>query len=162
MLAMWTEVRSTRQQEGSMSATKKTSAKNAARTTPAKRPTAKRTPTTIEQVLHRLSTASKEFVDEVEEQMRHLEDRVGELRERGEETAEHWVDVIEARVSEIRSDLEGLARRVRSPQASPAKRTAATKPSAKRVPAAKRAAARKAPARKAPAKRTTARKVAAR
>ncbi len=61
--------------------TKKTTAtkKAAAKKAPAKKPAATKTPMTIEQVLDRLSTASKEFVDEVEEQLRRLEDRVADL-----------------------------------------------------------------------------------
>ena len=135
------------------SAAKKAAAKKAAtKKATTKRPATTNPAATIEQVLDRLSAASKGFVDEVEEQVRHLEDRVADLRDRGEHTAEHWVEVIETRARAIRTDLERMASRVASVGGPPAKKPAAKKPAAKKA-AANKSAARKQTAKKAAAKK---------
>jgi hypothetical protein len=133
--------------------TKTAAAKKAAtKKAPAQKPAATKTPITIEQVLDRLSTASKEFVDEVEKQVRTLEDRVADLRDRGENTTEHWAELIEARVRAIRTDLDRVARRVTAVRVAPATKAPAKKPAATKAaatkPAATKAAAKKAPAKK--------------
>ena len=100
----------------------------------------------LDQLLERVSNASERLAKASEEQFRQVEQRIRELVHRAERTSDRLVTQLRDQISELRRDVERLARR----GGESAKKTTAKKTPAKKTPAKKTPAKRHRPRRPRP------------